>query len=107
MEQPVIASGNDNTCDSPDYQLKRHKCSECEFRSIYRWVTKRHWEAKHSASSSSSGKQQLQNSTTMPSAKIITSGNGASIARGASAQSYDLRLIDAFKIYSTGPRYKI
>ena len=99
-----MESGEDNTCNSPSYLLKRHKCSECEFRSIYRWVTKRHWEAKHRTGSTISGSSDNQNKS-MPSAKIISSGQGSSITNGASDKPYDLRLIENFKIYSTGPRY--
>ena len=104
-------------CNNSDYLLKKHKCVDCNFKSVYRWVVKRHWHSMHKnkISSTLSSQQNSNNSR----AKIITAGstlNDNIDANGKvkfltwenflskdSREGYDVRLIDNFKIMLLGP----
>lgn len=109
-EQNLLLS---QPCNNPNYVLKKHKCSLCEFRSIHRWVVKRHWDKLH----------QNKKNTMSSSAQIITAGNRLSenasgiVSGGQQSdkvkfltlqtltqdkQSYDVRLIENFKIFVVG-----
>lgn len=110
--QGVSVQGRDNLnypdpCVNDNYLLKKHKCSECDYRSIYKWVVSRHWQRRHS------NKIKMNDDH----GQIIRAGTGIHSQRGPNnrvkyvtqdtlsqqPEVYDLRFIEDFKIYLTGP----
>ena len=88
---------NIENCSQNDYLLKRHKCSECNFKSVYKWVTLRHYNAKHNKS-----KLTVNNFEENMSAKIISSGTGGLTAFNEKSEAYDMRWVPQFKYYISG-----
>ena len=128
LSQPAIVL--QNCSNNSNFVLKKHKCSECGFRSIHKWVVTRHFNTKHNKAGVNSG---ISNTTMMTSppaptrpqeAQIITADSDDSGIGGLDwdgdprrsnytvtekdifatyKKAYDLRLVDNFKIYLTGP----
>ena len=106
----------ENCKNNTNYQLKKHKCSQCNFRSIHKWIIKRHFSTQHAAKNSKSN--MLSTSTpSVTTAKIISSASGVAdnelggrlnyLTQGNILSSdkktlFDLRLIHNWKIYLTG-----
>ena len=104
-----------------NYLLKKHKCTACGFRSVYRWVVKRHYQNIHNQSSSSNTNKMPHPTT----AQIITAGNRLTSFQqrhkgqggklkyltlqtlNQDAQHYDMRLIEHFKIFLAGPARQV
>ena len=107
----------DNCENNKNYQFKKHKCPVCSFRSLRKGDIKKHLQAKHKNFTQQTSNIMLPSSKAHQ-AKIITSGSGGvnavaqannkiylteeSLTKSHKIQSYDLRLIENFKIYLTG-----
>lgn len=91
----AIEKDNNSNCDPKLYQKKNHKCSHCDYRSVRRWSVVRHIKRIHKnmpATVISSNSQYKRKSI-----------DNVNLIKRIKENAHDLRLVENFKIYQTGP----